>query len=305
VVSPKSDGIRMFLVTMIHQEKPIACLGNRTMTLHFAESIRARQTFFKGTLLDGEYLPTSNHFLIFDCFAFNSIACRNDDYLTRLRVAAIALDCVTPSAPTAPESDSKTAPTKLEQPLTISIKPVFDLAKFGQLVKQIVPKLPYKTDGYIFTPMSFEQGLHPGADPDLLKWKPNEQQTCEFKLNVTPMAATPHAAEVNITLWAYLYSERTKDYQPVLHQQKAMPISELCARFKVDDVKQLDGKIVECNQVNGSWNPLHVRDDKANPNTQQTVKATLDCIKENITIAELVQLFTTAGTHNVHSLANT
>jgi hypothetical protein len=332
VVSPKTDGIRMVLVTLVHQDQMVAALCNRARTLYFAE-VTAKSSFFRGTLLDGEYLPDKGIYLVFDCFAFNGILCTQLDYLSRLRVAAIALSALTPS-PSPGEAKSQLQQASTTLPLQMRIKPVFDLRLLGHLIKNVLPKLDYATDGLVFTPMAFESGaLHPGPDPDLLKWKPLHDQTFDFKLLVEPLTSLASAAAaeglaalslnessssssssstalapstagtpqglsatadytVSATLWACVFVERTQQYQDVLQGQVHMSADAMCTRLNIQEPQEADRKVCEANRVGTQYNLLKLREDKTNPNTVQTVRATLKNIEEDITIEELIQLTT-------------
>tara|TARA_A100001015_G_scaffold289080_1_gene360562 strand:- start:7128 stop:8030 length:903 start_codon:yes stop_codon:yes gene_type:complete len=145
--------------------------------------------------------------------------------------------------------------------IDIHIKDFFYTQDFHKCTKNL-QKLPYQTDGFIFTPMF--RKIFNGTDRRTYKWKDGEEHTIDFEL----------LEDDKLYLWGE--NEEKMLICPIQYNSFTnIPSSKPC--------------IVECkiekNENNEtSWVYVKTREDKERPNSMKVYLATIEVIKENITI---------------------
>lgn len=165
-----------------------------------------------------------------------------------------------------------------------SEKPVYDLnlENFFSTIRIMYneqSKLPYPTDGFIFTPTGkynyhsdklpiSQRDLH--SVPDVCKWKPPNQITIDFRI-------------VNGAL--YVYDVKRKLEVPFEGNDR----NPLTPDMIDESFKQYDNLIIEASYdvVCNKMKPLKIRDDKEGPNRLDIASANWRDIHDPITIEDL------------------
>lgn len=141
----------------------------------------------------------------------------------------------------------------------------------AEILENEIPKLRHENDGLIFTPVA--DPYKAGTCERLLKWKPSELNTVDFKLVID--RTKPPESQYG------LYVASRNDHR-FFDWHKPDPI--------LDD---LDGLIIECRYTksdNGeaSWQYVRVRADKIMANNERVVDKIIASIKDNVTSKELI-----------------
>ncbi|KAJ3469034.1 hypothetical protein MRS44_003099 [Fusarium solani] len=256
-----------------------------------------QSAFHTSTLVDGELvwdsLPSGKkepRFLVFDCLAMdgNKLMDRTLDK----RLAYFKERLYTPY-----KRLFQDFPDELQfQPFYVEMKP-FQLA-YGieMMFKQVLPSLKHGNDGLIFTCRN--TAYKNGTDPHILKWKPPEENTVDFRLRLTFPLVEPDEEERSegITepfvdydsvpksdLWVYLgdSGERYERFAPVYITEEEWEILKSLG-------DPLNNRVVECNlDDQGRWRIVRFRDDKSEANHTSTVKSVLESINDRVTEQDL------------------
>lgn len=160
-----------------------------------------------------------------------------------------------------------------EYPFNVDIKKMYKPYGIADILINEIPKLRHENDGLIFTPVA--DPYRAGTCERLLKWKPSELNTVDFKLIVDPEASPEQRYTLHVA---------TKNGQ---HRWFAYH------RFdpKLD---QLDGAIMECrysppsDEEPGGWEFVRVRADKVTANYERVVDKIIGSIRDNVTSHELI-----------------
>ena len=125
----------------------------------------------------------------------------------------------------------------------------------------------FSHDGLIFQPWNDE--YRSGRHYNLLKWKPKEQNSIDFKLDIDREKKKGMLKVVD-------YSGRLEVFDYIQVTEK---------------IERLDGKIIECRRDdNREWRLMKVRDDRTFPNSLKTAKRVLDSIENPVTRGDLFQI---------------
>lgn len=163
------------------------------------------------------------------------------------------------------------------------------------MFRDILPNLPHGNDGLIFTARNRPYQF--GTDEHMLKWKPETENSVDFRLEMEFPLRDPDSDE-----------EAEGETDPI-PDWYAMPAFHLSVnhgdgdyrRYAVmyvteqewEDMKAmsipLQEKIVECVQDNkGRWRYLRFRDDKDDANHISTVESVIQSIQDRITQRDLM-----------------
>ncbi|KAI9672130.1 MAG: Dcp1p-Dcp2p decapping enzyme complex alpha subunit [Alyxoria varia] len=307
-VCEKSDGIRclLYFTTRFSTDGPeeqhflIDRKNNYYFVpgLHFPDKPHVDwESYHTNTLLDGELLydtyPNGHRelkYLVFDCLVLDGQHLMNRTldkrlayFMQKLYEPWVALCKAFPE-------DSRQFRFKIE-------KKSFQLG-YGAVVMfdDIIPRLKHGCDGLIFTcvvtPYTF------GTDENILKWKPAEENTIDFKLELefppNDEAMTNDEEEV----WEYDYGAMPRlilnvhysdeDYRPEYEMYAEPSDWEIMKKHATQRNDGLDGAIVECHKDGqGRWRFNRFRDDKPEPNHCTVVQKVLDSIEDGVTKQDL------------------
>lgn len=229
VVCEKTDGQRFMLACFTHDGRKYCLFVNRSFDMYIVSFSIPRNT-----LLEGE-LVNDTMYMIYDGYMVASEDIRNLSYIDRLR----KIEPVTkgPSTTT----------------IKLKMKTMWKLTSLPELEQK---QFPYKTDGYIFTPV--DEPIKLMTHETMFKWKPLDKITIDFKV-------IKRLGNYGLYVWhrgSYIYE------------------------CDIHDGEKYNEKIVECRFSNGAWIPVKIRTDKPMPNNRVTFFRTLRNIRENIQVSE-------------------
>jgi hypothetical protein len=250
-VSPKVDGVRMFLLFSFVEDTDYAVLVNRAGKMT-PVSIRAPDDVYSGTLLDGELVKDkkTGHetYVVFDAIAVNG-------YSLTKKAQSERMSCVTRTV----------SSLVTEVNLKVEVKRWFPLGRVS--LEEVSGSVTSPTDGFIFVPES-GSALHPGPQRDHYKWKPLSHHTIDMfwkdgELWVERGGIPTRARdELNVSV--------VKSGEVIAAEGSIVECSL-------------------SREVDGSWAAsfVRVRDDKLQPNDLKVASLTLQNISENIRLEEL------------------
>lgn len=264
--------------------------------LHFPVP-RDVQGFHTNTLIDGELvfdkLPgggTQPKYLVFDCMVLdgNSLMNRTLDK----RLAYFKERIFDPYKHLLDEY-----PEEIQyMHFIVELKSMQFSYAVEMLFRQILPKLPHGNDGLIFT-CRMTDYKH-GTDENILKWKPELENSIDFRLSLDFPLVQPDAQD--------LAEGITKPYS----DYDAVPVCNLYVfvgnreedqhwgTMHLDDdeweglkalKEPLNDRIVECFMDSQKrWRYMRFRDDKENANHISTVNSVIESITDRVTEKDLI-----------------
>lgn len=161
-----------------------------------------------------------------------------------------------------------------EYPFRVDIKTMYKPYGIADILINEIPKQRHENDGLIFTPVA--DPYKAGTCERLLKWKPSELNTVDFKLIIDP-------AETKESERRYALHVATRNGQ-----------HRLFGYHRPDPrLDSHDGAIIECryspdDEASGHWEFTRVRADKVAANYERVVDKILDSIRDNVTSQELI-----------------
>lgn len=166
------------------------------------------------------------------------------------------------------------------------------------MFREIIPRVKqiHGNDGLIFTCRSTPYTI--GTDPHILKWKPPEENTVDFRMRLEFPLLEPDSGDE-----ADGVSAPYPDYDaiPVFHlfvmvsAGEYRPFGEMyVSPDEWEDLKALrtplDDTIVECFQDDAHrWRFHRIRDDKLDANHVSTVDKVLESIRDRVTEDDLIR----------------
>lgn len=258
-VSPKVDGVRMFLLFSFVDDLDYATFVNRAGKIT-PVNIHAPLEAHSGTLLDGELVtdPTTGvaTYLVFDAVAVNGYSLKSKPQSERMAGVVRMV-----------------ASLRVEDP-RLRVKPKrwfnFENANLSEVASS-VEGIP--TDGFIFVP-ECGKPIRPGPQRDHFKWKPVSHHTIDMvwrdgclwleRAGVPERATALGVVGFELGSGGTLPPEEGNVVEVTLQPAPApAPIAQWRAHF------------------------VRVRDDKATPNDMKVAELTLQNIVENIRLDEL------------------
>lgn len=292
MVSDKSDGTRYVLFLVQVNSAQYAVLIDRKLSL-YQVPVAAARSHFKGSIYDGELVASqdADAYLVFDCFAHKGEYVGGEDYCARLSLIRGSMDLegcqvTSPEEAAQQASRGKVICGGSRKGLQFRPKPCFQLRQLDTLVRKMA-LLPYATDGLIFTPV--HAPITFGTWHAAFKFKTSHSIDVEVSGDGARLllgaGGAPEQANDRKELGA-LEAPLTLD-PSVEEQMRANPgaILELNLSRAPDPAGRLGFHLTF----------LHVRKDKAHPNTVHTIQQTLTSLRDNITLAELLELAKEAG----------
>ncbi|KAF2653217.1 mRNA capping enzyme, alpha subunit [Lophiostoma macrostomum CBS 122681] len=259
--------------------------------------------FLFNTVLDGELVhdkdrnnpagPPLLNYYVFDCLAINS-----QNYTAKpldKRIGALKMKVFGPYR--AWWDKYKAAPGL--EPFGVKEKPVYTPYSFSEMFTTILPKLPHGNDGLVFTCKGTRYQF--GTDKHILKWKPPQENTIDFKLKlgdfplfdpedgedglIPDYEAKPNRLALEILHNNNRYEHFTDLYFTTEDWEVLKSLNQ-----------RLDGRIIECHRdPEGRWRfkkeedgTPRWRDDKKDANHVSTVNSVLDSINNPVTEKDLL-----------------
>lgn len=334
-VCEKTDGLRALMLIMVNPvTKEQGCFmidrennyymvnGFRFPCLPRSNKKELLETLQDGTLIDGELVVQKNpvtkmqelRYLMFDCLAVNGRSLIQSP--TSSRLAHLGKEFFKPYYDLRSFYPDRCATF----PFKISMKHMnfsYDLVK----VANSLDSLPHVSDGLIFTPV--QRAYHIGGkDSYLLKWKPEVENTVDFKLILEPPLVEDKTLRkedknrfyynFDVKPFFYLYvwqggndiNNRLHDYDQPFSKKELELLGRTYKKFaeiEIDDKQwnelkaiqePLNGRIVECSkdQESGAWKLLRFRDDKLNGNHVSVVQKVLESISDSVSLEDLEEV---------------
>ncbi|CAD6501822.1 BgTH12-02068 [Blumeria graminis f. sp. triticale] len=304
-VCEKSDGMRYLLyLTEDDLGNEIHYLINRKNDFWFippgtfhCPTPRDQQAWHNNTIIDGELVMDKKpngemeaKYLVFDCMVLdgNSLMSRTLDK----RLAYFKERIFDPY-----KQILKDYPQEVQhQHFLMELKSMQFSYAIELMFKQILPSLPHGNDGLIFTCRTSEYKF--GTDPHILKWKPEAENSIDFRLSLEFQLVQPDEFD--------LAEGITEQY----HDYDAMPIFNIHVHAgggredpwygtmyvepsEWESLKALqqplNDRIVECSMdPQRRWRYMRFRDDKTEANHTSTVESVIESITDRVTKQDLM-----------------
>lgn len=253
VVCEKTDGVRHALVCLTIDGKKVTALINRALDIRYVK-LQMPKSAHNGTILDGE-LVDNNLLMVYDAVMVSGESVMELDLLGRLGKAAMFI---------------KGIMRMTKDPITVKLKTFMDAKCITQFYAEVIPKLPYETDGLVFTPVN--EPVRIGTHETMFKWKPRDLNTIDFQVK-----------------WH-------RDRWCLYIQDRGILVFESEIR-NAEPFKDLlkEDAIVECQYMIDDkpiwWKPVGVRTDKKHPNNRRTFYRTMVNVRENIQWEEFASMY--------------
>ncbi|RKP35417.1 mRNA capping enzyme, catalytic domain-containing protein, partial [Dimargaris cristalligena] len=296
-VSEKADGVRYIMLIAHEDRKSTVFMVDRLNNYHYIKEMQMHLQFHdpksknqhqtrRETLIDGEMVversgnQVRRRFLAFDIMVNSSIIVTHRSYSTRLGM--LHQDIIKPYL----ETLKRDPAIAKRQPFTMEIKKVE--RSYGiKLVFSEMANLKHKSDGLIFTPV--KQEYIPGTCAKLLKWKPPDANTADFKIQVTySKDRKPFYKLLVAANGVHKYFTHLQLEPDVYAQWRAHPPDNRIAEFRFDP----DWKVTVVEEgyapitQQGGWRFQRFRNDKNTANDEAVVKQIIQCIRQGVTRQE-------------------
>ncbi|KAK6196959.1 hypothetical protein LQW54_011044 [Pestalotiopsis sp. IQ-011] len=303
-VCEKSDGIRYLLyLTDDGQGVELHYLIDRKNDYwwvkggHFPTG-QSEDSFHRDTILDGELvvdtMPDGTKipvYLVFDCLVLHGQSLMSRGL--QKRFGYFHTEIFKPYK----KLFEKYPQEKAYQPFILGMKEHQFAYGTEMMFRQVIPRLHHGNDGLIFTCLSTE--YKHGTDPHILKWKPAEENTVDFRWKFHFNLVQPDEQDL-----AEGVAEPYLDYEGVpqvellvfhggkddyRHYGDLYMTEEEWEELKtLDDA--LDERIVEAYMdEQRRWRFYRFRDDKTHGNHVSVVNSVLESIQGRVTKEELIE----------------
>ncbi|XP_071959543.1 mRNA-capping enzyme-like isoform X2 [Antedon mediterranea] len=272
-VSWKADGVRYMMLIDGKERVYMFDRDNTVFTLpQLTFPKRKEDGHISNTLLDGEMIidtvagVSTPRYLIYDVIKFEGQPVGDCDFGRRLLCIDKEIIQVRKQHIESGQID------RTNEPFSIRAKPFWDLVGARKILEgdnfSQASTLGHETDGLIFQP--FKDKYSPGRNDRVLKWKPPDMNSVDFKLKIQRVTSPGMLPE-------------TKGFLHVGHYRP--PFAEIKV---TKDLKKYDNKIIECTFENNKWVFMRERTDKSFPNAYKTAMNVCQTICEPLTQAYLL-----------------
>jgi mRNA guanylyltransferase len=264
--------------------------------LHFPV-IRDVQGFHRNTLIDGELvldrLPNGKiqpKYLVFDCMVLDGNSLMNRTLDKRLAYFKERI-----YDPYKKLLDDYPEEIRFYT-FVVELKAMQFSYAIETMFGQILPRLLHGNDGLIFTCRTTD--YKHGTDPNILKWKPENENSIDFKLSLDFPLVQPDQQDIaegirdqyidydaipTCNLLAYHGNGQGDQWYGLMHLEP-QEWETLKARNE-----PLNDRIVECYMDSRRrWRFMRFRDDKAEANHISTVESVIESIKDRVTKDDLL-----------------
>lgn len=252
MICEKTDGVRTALMAFtFNGTKKVTLLINRALRMTYM-SLTLPRTAHHGTLLDCELIDKT--LMVYDGVWVSGKDIKPKHLAERLEDVDMFVKGILRMS---------------KDPITVKLKEMVPLGGLSEYYRNVIPTLPYETDGLIFTPVN--EPIKLGTHNTMFKWKPRDLNTIDFQVKWRGPKCALYVQEKG----KLIFESEIPDPSPF-----------------VDILKE--DTIVECvyltNEYPMWWKPIGVRDDKTYPNSRFTFYRTLVNIKEDIQWYEFTRL---------------
>ncbi|KAI4154029.1 MAG: hypothetical protein LQ340_001937 [Diploschistes diacapsis] len=303
-VCEKSDGIRCLMyLTRDEEGRELTYLVDRKNDYYWVQSLHfplpeSEKSFHINTLIDGELVndrePNGSiqmRYLVFDCLTLDGMQLLSRTLDKRL---AYYRDKVYEPYRAL---YNKYPEEKQYLPFVVEFKKMEKAYGVEMLFRTILPNLPHGNDGLIFTCRN--TAYKPGTDPNTIKWKPANENSVDFRLELDiPYREPDSEDEQNGVDKPYPDYSVTPGFRLSVGEEgnRTREWGKMCLMpNEWEELKALnrplDEAIVECYQdTSHRWRFMRFRDDKSQPNHVSTVESVLESIEDRIEENDLIAI---------------
>lgn len=268
LVSWKADGTRYMMLINKKDEiyffdRNLSCFQVDNVSFPQRENLRAS---VYDTLVDGEMVidkvqgQNIPRYLIYDIIQFEGNPIGVEDFQTRL--SCIKRELIDPRC----EAFSRRIIDRSLESFSVRNKEFWDITKAASLLNPKFTRcLAHEPDGLIFQPVN--EPYKAGVCDDVLKWKPLSLNSVDFKLRIVN-ENRPGMLPTKVGQLIAGGMDSNHHYSTMRYTR---------------DLKDLNGKIIECTWRNGEWTFLRERTDKTHPNSYTTAAAVVESIRNPVT----------------------
>ena len=281
LVCDKSDGVRLLLFLTTIDGKAYAVLVDRKLSF-FEVRVAAARSYFQGSVFDGELVSVQDCdlFLVFDCYSYKGGFQGHRQLLDRL---SLLRDCFqlegeegdfrNPNFVSQQAGKGKIICGGSSRGLSFRAKSFFQLRQLDTLLRQMKRQL-YPSDGLIFTPNSGPVEF--GTSFRTFKFKEAhtlDVQTSEAGTLLLGLGGGPESAAQRVELLqAEPLAEPSREVLTLAASQPGK-ILEVLLQWK-------DGRLrLEFQKM---------RNDKSHPNTVATLRKTLESLRDELSVQEIL-----------------
>ncbi|CAG5056469.1 unnamed protein product [Parnassius apollo] len=278
-VSWKADGVRYMM--LIDGEDKVYMLDrdNCVFKAHGLKFLHNKtMKHLTNTLLDGEMVVDKEdgeekpRYLCYDIIRFENQNVGRESFYP-IRLMCIEKEIMNP------RNRAIASGMISKGPFSVHLKEFWDLSMAQYLLEEkFARKLYHEPDGLIFQPS--KQGYVPGACKEVLKWKPSDMNSVDFRLKIV----TESGQGIIPKKVGLLFVGREKNAVAQIKLTKQM--------------KHLNNKIIECKFENNRWVFMRERTDKSFPNSKDTAEAVWDSIQNPVTKEHLLEFIHLHGFHD-------
>lgn len=252
--------------------------------------------FHTDTIIDGELVidTAPNHqiqakYLVFDCLMLdgNSLMNRTLDK----RIAYFDERIFKPY-----KELYKLFPEEIQYlPFVVELKMMQMGYGIEMMFRQVLPNLPHGNDGLIFTCRNTH--YKHGTDPHILKWKPESENSVDFRLSLDFPLVEPDEIDLADGITApYPDYDAIPTANLLVGHEHNRELYYATMHLEPSDWEilkalnePLDNRIVECYMdAQKRWRYMRWRDDKERPNHIMTVESVIESIMDRVTEKELL-----------------
>ncbi|XP_026470079.1 mRNA-capping enzyme-like [Ctenocephalides felis] len=285
-VSWKADGTRYMMLIDKLNEIYFFDRDNsvfKVESMYFPHKMNIH-THLVDTLLDGEMVMDKvegqniPRYLVYDIICLNGRDVSQEPFYPN-RLKYVEAEIVAPRHRAMKEGKIE----RIKEPFSIRNKSFWDVTQAENLLgPKFAKSLSHEPDGLIFQP-SLDPYV-PGACSEVLKWKPLSMNSIDFKLKINTLGGLGILPKKT----GFLYVGQCDQPFATMDYTKQL--------------KELDGKIIECKLENNKWVFMRERTDKSFPNSYSTAEAVWHSIKNPVTTEKLLRFIQNHRFRNDHDL---
>ncbi|CAL9691834.1 unnamed protein product [Knipowitschia caucasica] len=251
-VSWKADGTRYMMlingknhVFMYDRDNSVFHIDNLEFPYRKDPRVHLANTLLDGEMIidkvNGQPVP---RYLIYDIIKFNGQPVGHCDF--NIRLVCMEKEIISPRM----EKMKTGQIDKTKEPFSVRAKPFFDIHASRKLLEgSFTAQVSHEVDGLIFQPCG---RYKPGRCDDILKWKPPNLNSVDFRLKITKVGGEGLVPQTVGLLYVGNYDR---------------PFANMKAN---KELKLYDNKIIECKFEHNTWVFMRQRVDKSFPNSYDT-----------------------------------
>ncbi|SZF06211.1 unnamed protein product [Blumeria hordei] len=259
----------------------------------FCPAPRERRGFHIDTLVDGELVMEKTasgelvaKYLVFDCLVLDGE--RLMRWTLDQRLSQLQRGLYDPYRRAFQDPHRRFRP----QHFSLELKTMVNSYAVEHIFKKIIPSLAHGNDGLIFTCRNSAYRF--GFDPKILKWKPETENSIDFRLRLEFPRTQPDDSSANhcfnqsgIPIFHLLIHAGDKEGD--IHFSTMHVEMDEWEAFKAEKTT-INNRIVECYMDEKErWRYMRFRDDKINANYTSTVDSVIESITDRVTEEDLVK----------------